>query len=275
MTSAGAGRPAAAGTAALANAMVVFRVPPPDPSYSCWAARSYTARGGPSTAIHGTGKWTPFPLPPLAAPSQRDPMLEGHVKVCGPEPHTSRVAAQVERAWRPHVDALWHWAEGLAGERAPGPGPPSLAVPPRGAFVCRRIRRAGGFGTARGSRRPTQESCARATRPRTRVGPLRSPLGEPVLTTVPMRRCGRPQKCAPRLLGATGGGVVWGGGLASTTSPSPASNPPPPLVYHHLPTGLAVTLAPPSLLFSSFFSFFLLFRSPRRSQDLPLDSSPP
>ena len=41
-------------------------------------------------------KVDPLPLPPLAAPSQRDPMLKGHVEVCGPEPHTSRVAAQVE-----------------------------------------------------------------------------------------------------------------------------------------------------------------------------------
>ena len=43
-------------------------------------------------------KVDPLPLPPQAAPSQRDPMLEGHFELCGPEPHTSWVAAQVERA---------------------------------------------------------------------------------------------------------------------------------------------------------------------------------
>ena len=80
-------------------------------------------------------KVDPLPLPPLAAPSQRDPVLEGHVEVCGPEPHILLVAAKVERAQRPHVDALRHWAEGLFGERARGPGAPSLAVLPPGAFV--------------------------------------------------------------------------------------------------------------------------------------------
>ena len=80
-------------------------------------------------------KVDPLPLPPLAAPSQRDPMLEGHVETCGPEPHTSRVAAQVERAQQPDANALWHWAKGLAGERAPGPRAPSLAVPPPSALV--------------------------------------------------------------------------------------------------------------------------------------------
>ena len=77
----------------------------------------------------------PLPLPPLAAPSQGDPMLEGHVEMCSCEPHTSRVAAQLERAQRPHADALRHCAEGLAGERAADPRHPSLAVPPLGAFV--------------------------------------------------------------------------------------------------------------------------------------------
>ena len=68
-------------------------------------------------------------------PFRRDPMLEGHVEMCGPEPHTSRVAAQVEQAQGPDANALWHWAEGLAGERARGPHAPSLAIPPLGALV--------------------------------------------------------------------------------------------------------------------------------------------
>ena len=51
------------------------------------------------------------------------------------EPHTSRVAAQVERAVRPDGDALGLWAEGLAGDRAAGPRAPSLAVPPPRALV--------------------------------------------------------------------------------------------------------------------------------------------
>ena len=79
-------------------------------------------------------KLDPLPLPPLAAPSQRDPMLGGHVEVCGPEPHTSRVAAQVEQGQRSRTDALRDWAEGLAGERAPGLGAPSLAIPPPPTF---------------------------------------------------------------------------------------------------------------------------------------------
>ena len=57
------------------------------------------------------------------------------MEVCGPEPHTSWVAVQVKRAQRPHDDALRHWPKGLAGERAPDPGAPSLAVAPSGAFV--------------------------------------------------------------------------------------------------------------------------------------------
>ena len=40
MKSAGAVGAAAAGTAAFANAMDVFRVPPPDPSYWCCAVGS-------------------------------------------------------------------------------------------------------------------------------------------------------------------------------------------------------------------------------------------
>ena len=135
MTSAGAAGAAAAGTAALANAVAVFRVPPPDPSYWCCAAGSYTGRGGGHYNSPLDRKVDPLPLPLLAAPSQRDAMLEGHMEMCGPEPHTSRVATQVERAQRPHVDALRHWAEEAAGERAPGPRAPALAVPPPSAFV--------------------------------------------------------------------------------------------------------------------------------------------
>ena len=57
------------------------------------------------------------------------------MEMCGPELHTSRVAAQVERPQRPAANAPPHWAEGLAGERAPGPRAPSLAVPLPGALI--------------------------------------------------------------------------------------------------------------------------------------------
>ena len=55
--------------------------------------------------------------------------------MCRPEPHTSRVAAHIERAQRPDAHTLRHWGEGLARERAPSPGAPSLSVPPPSAFV--------------------------------------------------------------------------------------------------------------------------------------------
>ena len=218
-------------------------------------------------------KVNPRPMLPLATPSQRDSMPDAHVDVCGPEPHTSRVAAQVERDQRPHADCLRHWHEGLVGERALGPGAPSLVVPPPRA--C--FRRAGEFSTARGSGTPTQGSCARVTRPRTRVGPLRNPLGRPVPTTAPLRLCGRPPKWAPRFLGATRRGLVWGGvGLHHV--------PTTPLVYHHLPTVLR--LDPPSsvpslspwvslsLLLYLLLSFLCSFLSRHRLEESPLDSSP-
>ena len=75
-------------------------------------------------------KVDPLLLLPLAAPSQRYPMLEGHVEVCGAKPHTSRVASQVERAQRHHATGLRHRAKGLAGEKAPGLGATPCSLSP-------------------------------------------------------------------------------------------------------------------------------------------------
>ena len=63
-------------------------------------------------------------------------------------------------------------------------------------------------------------------------------------TTAPMRPCGRPQKWAPGLLGATRGGLVWGGGWPPPRPPPPSNTPSPPRGWcnkvdlHHLVTHL-------------------------------------
>ena len=88
--------------------------------------------------------------------------------MCGPEQHTSRFAAQVERAQRPDADALGTRLRGRRGEGAKFRR--ALARCPATRCFC--FPRAGEFGTAQGGERPTQESHVRATCARTRAALL-------------------------------------------------------------------------------------------------------
>ena len=96
--------------------------------------------GGPKTAVHWAAKWTPFPCRHWWHHPSLTQGWRATWKCSGPEPHTSEVAAQVERAQRPDANALWHWVEGLAGERALGPIAPSLVVWPPSALVFAVLR---------------------------------------------------------------------------------------------------------------------------------------
>ena len=74
---------AAAGTAALVKAAAVFR---PRPLMLVLGGWVIPRAGGSQHNSPLDRKVDPFSLPPLAAPSQQDPMLHGHVEVCGPLP---------------------------------------------------------------------------------------------------------------------------------------------------------------------------------------------